>query len=138
MWVFSLLSSLKKAEDIFKCAHNIISCILGSGDRQHEDQGDDSGEPGQRGNLRNHLKNTKRREEKLYLNSGWNKVKSHGRMFTYIMKRKVCIKKDCVHYAHFKLEKRILLCQRNFLLNNIMAIFFLFNYTCVLCLPTSV
>lgn len=93
MLVFSLLSSLKKAEDIFKCAHNIISCILGSGDRQHEDQGDDSGEPGQRGNLRNHLKNTKRREEKLYLNSGWNKVKSHGRMFTYIMKRKVYIKR---------------------------------------------
>lgn len=45
-------------------------------------------------------------------------------MFTYIMKRKVCIKKDCVHYAHFKLEKRILLYQDNFLLNNIIAIFF--------------
>lgn len=62
-------------------------------------------------------------------------------MFTYIMKRKVCIKNDCVHYAHFKLEKRILLYQDNFLLNNIIAIFFLkilFNYTCVLCLPSSV
>lgn len=120
MLVFSLLSSLKKAEDIFKCAHNIISCILGSGDRQHKDQGDDSGEPGQRGNLRNHLKNTKRREEKLYLNSGWNKVKSHGRMFTYIMKRKVCIKKIVCIMLILNLKRG----QRNFLLNNIMAIFF--------------
>ena len=49
---------VKGALDMF--AYNIVSGILGSGDCQHEDQRHDCGEPGQRGDLRNHLKNTQK------------------------------------------------------------------------------
>ncbi|TNN40076.1 hypothetical protein EYF80_049748 [Liparis tanakae] len=43
-------------------AYDVIGGILGSGDRQHENQRHHRGEPGQGGDLRDHLENTHRKQ----------------------------------------------------------------------------
>lgn len=56
--IYIYMYFLHASTEIIGCPYDVITGILGGGDEQHKNQRYDSGEPGQRGDLGNHLDDT--------------------------------------------------------------------------------